>query len=70
MGDHDNRRVTGRLVRQGEDERAFDREFWGSMTGEQRVELLWDMVNEARALKGLEGDEPRLQRSVGRLVRP
>lgn len=58
-----------RLVRRGEDEREFEREFWSRLTPEQRVECLWDMVLETRELKGLDGDEPRLQRSVLRIER-
>lgn len=61
--------VTGRLVRMGEEEQAFDDAFWRSMTGEQRVELLWQMVLDALAVKGIDG-EPRLQRSVGCIRRP
>lgn len=60
--------MTAKLVRQGEDEREFDRQFWRQLTPEERVECLWDMVLEARALKGLD-DEPRLQRSVLRIER-
>ena len=63
------RKMSLRLVRRGEDERGFEREFWSRLTPEQRVECLWDMVLEARALKGLDGDEPRLQRSVLRVER-
>jgi hypothetical protein len=36
---------------------------------EQRVELLWQMVLDALAVKGIHG-EPRLQRSVGSIRRP
>lgn len=63
------RRITARLVRQGDDEQAFDREFWAAIPPERRVEMLWEMVLEARRIQGLEGDEPRLQRSVVRLFR-
>ncbi|HEX6810643.1 MAG TPA: hypothetical protein VF384_03370 [Planctomycetota bacterium] len=56
--------VTGRLVRMGAEEQAFDDAFWHGMTGEQRVEMLWQMVLDALAVKGIDG-EPRLQRSVG-----
>jgi hypothetical protein len=63
------RKMTQRLVRRGAGEREFDREFWSRLTPEQRVECLWDMVLEARELKGLHGDEPRLQRSVLRIER-
>jgi hypothetical protein len=61
--------VTGRLVRMGEDEHAFDDEFWRSISAHQRVEVLWDMVLDALAMKALDG-EPRLQRSVCRIQRP
>jgi hypothetical protein len=64
-----NRIVTGRLVRMGEEEQVFDDAFWRSMTGEERVELLWQMVLDALAVKGIDG-EPRLQRSVGSIRRP
>jgi hypothetical protein len=58
------REITARLVRQGADEREFDLQFWKTIPPERRVEMLWDMVLELRALRGESGDEPRLQRSV------
>lgn len=65
------RQIEGRLVRMGADEQAFDDAFWSRIPGEQKVEMLWDMVLEAMAVKGTDADgEPRLQRSVGRIVRP
>ena len=60
--------VTGRLCRIGQQEDDFDREFWRGIPPHRRVELLWDMVLDALAVKGI-ADEPRLQRSVGRLQR-
>ena len=67
----ERRRVLGRLVRPGEDPDAFDIEFWRSMTGEQRVESLWGMTLDAIAIKGGNpDDQPRLQKSVGRIIRP
>ena len=63
------REITARLARRGENEEEFDRRFWSTFTGEERVELLWDMVLEVRRLKGGQGDEPRLQRSVLRVER-
>ncbi|MCA8974719.1 MAG: hypothetical protein KDC98_08350 [Planctomycetes bacterium] len=63
--------MTGRLVRPGEDRDAFDDEFWRAMTGEQRVEALWGMVRDYLVMQGGDpDDEPRLQRSVGRILRP
>jgi hypothetical protein len=63
------RTVTGKLVRMGPEEAAFDAAFWRGIPAETRVELLWDMVLDALALKGEVKDEPRLQRSVGRMRR-
>lgn len=41
------------------------------MTGEQRVAVLWGMTLDAIAIKGGKpDDEPRLQKSVGRVIRP
>ncbi|MFO1077735.1 MAG: hypothetical protein U1E73_08415 [Planctomycetota bacterium] len=69
--DDRRRRITGRLVRPGEDRDAFDAEFWRARTGEQRVEALWGMVLDCLAMQGGDpDDEPRLQRSVGRIFRP
>ena len=65
----DSERMTLRRVRRGEEERDADREFWQALTPEQRVDCLWDMVLEVRAIKGLPGDEPPLQRSVLRIER-
>jgi hypothetical protein len=68
--DDEQRTITGRLVPPGADRRAFDVEFWHSMTGEERAEALWGMVLDAIALEGGDPDDARLQRSVGRTHRP
>jgi len=68
MAATDRSPVTGRLVRRGREEILAEREFWASMSGEERVECLWEMVLEVRRIKELEGDEPRLQRSAGCLL--
>lgn len=58
-------------MRPGGDPDEFDIEFWRAMTGEQRVEALWDMTLDAITIKGGNpDDQPRLQRTVGRIVRP
>jgi hypothetical protein len=62
-------RITARLVRQGDDERGFDDEFWSKMSGEERVSLLWDMVLEVRRIRGEAGEEPPLRRDVLRVIR-
>src|SRR3989338_3234374 len=61
--------VTAALVRQGEDEEAFNREFWEGVGERARVEALWDMLLEYYAARGHDGHEPRLQRSVLRVRR-
>lgn len=54
-----------RVVGAGEkDDGSFDRAFWREIGAEGILDAAWDMVNEARAMRGLDGDEPRLQRSV------
>jgi hypothetical protein len=59
-----------RVLRPGQtDDGSFDRDFWRSIGPEAILEAAWDMVNEARAMKGFDGDEPRLQRSVCRVAR-
>jgi hypothetical protein len=59
---------SARLLRHPDDG-SFDREFWKSVPPHRRVELMWDMVVESRAWKGLSDGEPRLQRSVCRFER-
>jgi hypothetical protein len=69
-----NRRITLRKVRRGDEEARADAEFWMSMTGEERVELLWEMVLDQLGISaGADGstdhDQPRLSRSVRRVRR-
>jgi hypothetical protein len=59
-----------RLLRRGErDDGAFDREFWRRLGTNAVLDAMWDMVNDYRRMKGLPGNEPRLRRSVVRLIR-
>jgi hypothetical protein len=48
---------------------AFDREFWRRLGTNAVLDAMWDMVNDYRRMKGLPGNEPRLRRSVVRLIR-
>ena len=59
---------SARLLREPDDG-SFDREFWRSIPSHRRVELMWDMVVEAGAWRGVTDGEPRLQRSVCRIER-
>lgn len=59
-----------RVLRPGEkDDGSFDREFWRRAGARAVLDAVWDMVNDYRRLKGLPGNEPRLRRSVARLIR-
>ena len=61
--------VMARLSRRGDEERAFDREFWRRVGHEGRFAAMWEMVEETELIRGGDGGQPRLQRSVQRLVR-
>ena len=63
-------RITAKLVRQGEEEYAFDDAFWRDLGPDARLEALWDMVLELEAWKGFRADQFRLQRSVVHIERP
>lgn len=52
-----------RLIRKGEDDGSFDREFWQAIPPVERLEYVWEMVEELQAWRG-DGGQPRLQRSV------
>ena len=69
MTEREGRRIQAKLVRQGEEEREFDRRFWHDAGPKARLEAMWDMVLEAEVWKGRSGDQPRLQRSVLRVER-
>lgn len=62
-------RGTSRVTRLHEDDGSFDREFWAAVPPATRLELVWDMVLEYSSWRGLDGDQPRLQRSVCRVER-
>lgn len=65
-----DRIIMTRILRGGEkDNGRFDHEFWQRQGAEAIFAASWDIVNEARAIRGELGDEPRLQRSVCRLIR-
>ena len=65
----DERVFKERLVRRDSDDGSFDREFWQSQSAEARLAAAWEMVAEVEALRGNDASQPRLQRSVERLVR-
>jgi hypothetical protein len=66
----ERRVVMTRVLRAGQaDDGAFDLEFWRRVGAEGIFAAAWEMVGEQRAIRGKDGDEPRLQRSVVRVVR-
>lgn len=67
-----SRTVTmSRVLRPGQDDDGtFDIEFWQRIGAEGIFAAAWEMVSECRSMRGENGDEPRLRRTVSRIVRP
>ena len=66
----EERVVMSRVLRSGEkDDGAFDLKFWQAVGGEGIFAAAWEMIDELRSFRGEDGDQPRLQRSVLRVVR-
>ena len=63
------RKVAARLVRRGEGDEEFDRQFWADLGHEARFAAAWEMVAEADLFRGNDVRQPRLQRSVQRIQR-
>ena len=63
------RKITARLVRRGEEEKEFDREFWRQAGHEARFAAAWQMVVESFVFQGRDVSELRLQRTVENLKR-
>ena len=61
--------VMTRLTRRGEDDGSFDREFWHRVGPEARFATMWEMVAEVDLIRGKDGHQPRLHRSVHRIER-
>jgi hypothetical protein len=60
--------VMARLVRRDQMDRSFDIEFWQKVDAETRMAAAWQMVKDVRLIRGEDGEQPRLQRSVARMV--
>ena len=59
-----------RVLRNGaRDDGVFDLEFWQKIGPEGIFAAAWEMVSEEQAIRGTDGDQPRLQRSVLHVVR-
>lgn len=57
------------LRHSSKDDGSFDLEFWRRVGPEGRFAAAWEMTSEVRTLRGEDADQPRLQRSVLRLLR-
>ena len=60
---------TVRVMRIRDDDGQADRAFWRGIAPEERFGMVWEMVLEHAAWKGIRDDQLRLQRSVCRLER-
>lgn len=69
-GRPDRRVVMSRVLRGGErDDGSFDREFWRRIGPAGIFAAAWEMVAEVDAMRGGNGEQPRLRRDVLRVVR-
>jgi hypothetical protein len=48
---------------------AADRAYWQSVSPDDRLAMVWDLVLTYSRMQGQDGDQPRLQRSVCRIER-
>jgi hypothetical protein len=55
--------------RQQHSERSFDIEFWQSVGDVGRAAAAWQMIREVQLMRGQSGELPRMQKSVGRVIR-
>lgn len=63
------REIQERLVKRGEEEKDFDREFWRAAGHEARWNAAFEMVVEYHRFKGEDINELRLDRSVEHIFR-
>jgi hypothetical protein len=68
--DQRGRIVMTRLAKRSEIvDRAFDIDFWQSLTDKERFSAAWELVEIAHKMKGGRANELRLQRSIGGIKR-
>ena len=63
------RQVDVRLVRAGEGEHAFEVEFWGKLTPEERLHATWQATLDWAAMRGMHESQLGLQRHLVRIER-
>ena len=58
-----------RLVKRDQQDRSFDHKFWQEVDEKDRFAAAWQMVQEVYRIRGEDGKQQRLQRSVSVLKR-
>jgi hypothetical protein len=62
--------VMSRVVKRDQhNDRSFDVEFWQKVGDVDRFAAAWQMISEAQLIRGQSGELPRMQKSVGRIIR-
>ena len=62
--------IMARVLRGGApDDGAFDLEFWQRVGAEGIFAAAWEMVSEPSSMRGESAGQPRLQRSLLRVIR-
>ena len=67
-GGKPGRLAVARLARIRDAGRRFDIEFWQAQSAEARFAAAWEMVCQRHAMRGSDERQPRLQRSVQRIL--
>ncbi len=60
--------IKERVTSLSENDRSFDREFWDEVGHEGRFSAMWEMIREKDLIRGKDGSQPRLQRSVQNIL--
>lgn len=58
------RKISVRIVKITDDDRSFDLEFWQQAGAEARFAAAWQMIKEVQLIRGEDGSQSRLQRSI------
>jgi hypothetical protein len=63
------RKITTKLINIKNNDRSFDLEFWQQAGVAARFEAAWQMVLDMQTIRGEDGNQSRLQRSVENIER-
>ena len=63
------REVTAQVFGSNAEQEAANAGYWKQLTPDERLALVWKLTEEQWRLKGDFPDEPRIQRTVVRVVR-